>query len=80
MQTYDLEAGTKSPDLAEHKFITTATQLVFFSKSKPSLCLGYTHPDLFDPIPIEVLAFLLTVVRVHHSIHCLHQLTDGYVT
>ncbi len=67
IQSYNLEEGTKSPDLAGHKFITTTAQLAFFSKTKPSLRAGYLHADMFDPIPIEALAFLLTVVRACSS-------------
>ncbi|KAI0757809.1 hypothetical protein C8Q80DRAFT_1090253 [Daedaleopsis nitida] len=61
--TFNLAEGTRSPDLAEHKFVTKAAQVAFFANVNTSV--GYNFPQYFDPMPEQAIAFLLTVIRAH---------------
>ncbi|KAI0738855.1 hypothetical protein C8Q80DRAFT_1112825 [Daedaleopsis nitida] len=58
--TFNLVEGTRSPDLAEHKFVTKAAQVAFFANVNTSV--GFCFPQYFDPMPEQAIAFLLTVV------------------
>ncbi|KAH9909443.1 uncharacterized protein BXZ73DRAFT_109653 [Epithele typhae] len=62
LKTHDTGTDKKS-GFAESQVIQNAIQLTFFGN--PEASLGFRFPDRFNPIPNEVLAFLMTVVRGH---------------
>ncbi|TBU21390.1 hypothetical protein BD311DRAFT_782943 [Dichomitus squalens] len=59
---FDIVTGKKER-YSEHALIAQALEIAFFGNVHTSV--GFLHPELFDPIPDQALAFIHTVIHAH---------------
>ncbi|EJF55510.1 hypothetical protein DICSQDRAFT_175820 [Dichomitus squalens LYAD-421 SS1] len=59
---FDISMGRKEK-YSEHALIGRSLEIALFPNTRTGL--GFMHPEFFDPIPDQLLAFLHTVIHAH---------------
>ncbi|TBU21273.1 hypothetical protein BD311DRAFT_678795, partial [Dichomitus squalens] len=60
--TFDVATGHKEK-YSEHALIGRSLEIAFFSNTRTGV--GFLHPEFFDPIPDQALAFVHTFIHAH---------------